>query len=183
MKPLSPRERRIVSLGILVILFAVVWLGLISPILGGFWERAEERHALQAQYDRDARTVASIPIWKHEAQQQQRSENRYAIVAATADQASHQLQDRVAKSVGEVGGLVRSSVPAEPTASEVGTRIDLQLTNQQLNQLLKRLESEEPYVVVEYISVAADRAFETGKLAGMDVKLQVSAVFHPVRAR
>src|SRR6202000_943905 len=45
MRPVSPRERRLVSLGILVILVAIVWLGLISPILGGFWDRAEERHA------------------------------------------------------------------------------------------------------------------------------------------
>ncbi|HEY1709342.1 MAG TPA: type II secretion system protein GspM [Rhizomicrobium sp.] len=183
MRQLSARERRLVSIGILVALVAVIWFGLISPILGGFWARAEERHTLQAQYERDSRTVASIPVWKREAQQQQRTEGQYAIVASTAELASHQLQDRLARSVGEVGGLVRSSVPDEPTASEVGTRVDLALTNQQLNQLLKHLESEEPYVVVGYISVAADRAFETGKLAGMDVKLQVSAVFHPARAR
>jgi general secretion pathway protein M len=183
MRPLSARERRLVAIGILVALVAVVWFGLISPVLGGFWSRTEERHALQAQYDRDSRTVASIPILKHEAQQQRRTEEQYAIAASTPELASKQLQDRVAKSVGAVGGLVRSSVPLDTTASEVGMRVDLQLTNQQLNQLLKRLESEEPYVVVGYISVAADRAFETGKLAAMDVKLQVSAVFHPVRAR
>jgi hypothetical protein len=48
----------------------------------------------------------------------------------------------------------------------------------QFYKSLSRLENEAPYVVVGYVSVAADRAVQTGHLATMDVRIEVSA---PVR--
>src|SRR5438105_3217051 len=78
----------------------------------------------------------------------------------------------------------RSPSTCRPTASSearddwVRVRVDMQLTMSQLYKSLTRLENEAPYVVVGYVSVVADRAVQTGHLATMDVRFEVSA---PVR--
>jgi hypothetical protein len=57
----------------------------------------------------------------------------------------------------------------------VRVRADMQMTLGQLYKSLARLESEEPYVVVESFSVVADRAAQTGHLGPMAVRVEVSA--------
>ena len=36
MRPLQPRERRLAAIGVLVAVIAGIWLGLVSPLIGGF---------------------------------------------------------------------------------------------------------------------------------------------------
>ena len=49
MNNLTARERKIVAIGILVALIALIWFALISPILSGFAERTAERERLSGQ--------------------------------------------------------------------------------------------------------------------------------------
>jgi hypothetical protein len=72
-----------------------------------------------------------------------------------------------------------AELPAEGPEGWVRVRADMQLTMSQLYKSLSRLENEAPYVVVGYVSVVADRAVQTGHLATMDVRIEVSA---PVRS-
>jgi general secretion pathway protein M len=177
MRQLSARERRLVAIGILVALIALVWLGAISPVLGGFLDRQEERETLHAQYARNARIVSSIPLWKHQMMAQQRSLREYAIVAPAEQIAAAQLKQRLAQSVNGVGGLLSGSSILDSAAGTIKVRGEASLTMQQLYQLLRRLQSEQPYVVVEHLSVVADRALEAGHLAPMAVKLDVAASY------
>ena len=182
MRPLSARERKLVAIGILVAAFAALWLGLISPVLVGFADRAEVRGQLQAQYARNARVLMAIPIWKHEVLAQQRDAARFEFRAATADLAAHQLQQYLVRTLNSAGGVLRSTgVMDGVSPGTVRARADAQLSMAQLNQVLKRLESGEPYVVVEYLSVGASRALETGHLATMDIRIQLAAAYHTVQ--
>jgi len=90
------------------------------------------------------------------------------------------LKQRLNRTIAGVGGTVQaiSELPAQPAEGWVRVRVDLQLTMSQLYKSLNRLENEAPYVVVGYVSVVADRAVQTGHLATMDVRLEISA---PVR--
>lgn len=182
MRPVTPRERKFIAVGILVAAFAAVWLGFVSPIIVGFSERTSERSRLEAQYTRNARLLAAIPVWQHVALAQQRTVGQFALQAATPDLAAQQLQQRLSRSINQVGGLVRTVTKVDDAhPGMVQVRGEADLTMSQLYQLLKHLEGETPYVVVEYLSVAANRAFETGHLAAMDIRIQIAASFHSVQ--
>ena len=180
MKPLQPRERKIVAIGILVAILAVLWFALIDPIVVGFIGRAEERSELTATYQRNERVLAGIATWRAEADEQKATERQYAIVAPTRALAVENLKQRLNRMAESQGAVVQtiSELPAEAPEGWVRVRVDLQLTMSQLYKSLNRLENEAPYVVVGYVSVVADRATQTGHLATMDVRLEVSA---PVR--
>ena len=180
MRPLQPRERQIVAVGILILIIVIVWFGLVQPIIGGFIARAEERNDLLVAYQRNERVLTGISVWRSKADEQKDTQAQYAIVAPTKVLAVENLKQRLNRTVANVGGTVQaiSELPAQPSEGWVRVRVDLQLTMSQLYKSLNRLENEAPYVVVGYVSVVADRAVQTGHLATMDVRLEVSA---PVR--
>ena len=180
MRPLQPRERQIVAVGILILVVAIVWFGLVQPIIGGFIARAEERSDLLAAYQRNERVLTGIAVWRTKADEQKDTQAQYAIVAPTKVLAVENLKQRLNRTVANVGGTVQaiSELPAQAPEGWVRVRVDLQLTMSQLYKSLNRLENEAPYVVVGYVSVVADRAVQTGHLATMDVRLEISA---PVR--
>lgn len=180
MRPLEPRERQIVALGILVLAIVIVWFGLIQPVVGGFINRAEERSELTETYQRNAHVLAGISTWRQQAEQQSSTQSQFAIVAPTKVLAAENLKQRLTRMASAAGGSVQtiSELPSEGGDDWVRVRVDMQLTMSQLYKSLTRLENEAPYVVVGYVSVVADRAVQTGHLATMDVRFEVSA---PVR--
>jgi hypothetical protein len=182
MRRLSDREQRILAIGILVLLIAVVWLAVAAPILDGFSKRALEREQLLATYARNQRVLAALPIWRTQLDQQRRTAPIFAIQAPTPGQAGDQLRERLARTFAGAGVEVRAvqDLPSESRKGWVAARIDLRLTQTQLNAGLERLENEEPYVLVDYFAVAAERAFETGQSGPVDVRIDVSARYRPV---
>jgi type II secretory pathway component PulM len=180
MRPLQPRERQIIAVGILILIMAVLWFGLVDPLIGGFISRAEDRNDLLAAYQRNERVLAGIPAWRAKADEQKTTQAQYAIIAPTKVLAAESLKQRLNRMVAGAGGSVQaiSELPAQAPDGWVRVRVDLQLTMSQLYKSLNRLENEAPYVVVGYVSVVADRAVQTGHLATMDVRIEVSA---PVR--
>jgi len=180
MRPLEPRERQVVALGILVLALVIVWFGLLQPVVGGFIGRAEERSELTENYKRNAHLLAGISVWRQQAEEQSSTQSQFAIVAPTKALGVENLKQRLNRLAAATGGTVQSvsELPAEGGDNWVRVRADMQLTMSQLYKSLNRLENEAPYVVVGYVSVVADRATQTGHLATMDVRLELSA---PVR--
>jgi hypothetical protein len=180
MKPLAQRERRLIALGVLFALVAVVVLGIIVPLVGGMAERAIARGELVETYVRNQRVLAGIPVWRAQAVEQKSNSEKFSIAAPTEALAAEMLKQRINRMTNEEGGAVQtiSEIQGDVPEGWVRVRADLQLTMGQLYKSLARLESEAPYVVVGYLSVAADRASKTGHAAPMDVRIEVSA---PVR--
>ena len=180
MRPLAPAERRLLAVGILIALVGVVLLGVIALVIAGMASRAEERRELIATYVRNQRVMAGIPIWRAQAVQQKSTAANFAIVAPTGALAAEMLKQRITRMTNEEGGAVDtiSEIQGDVPEGWVRVRADLQLTMSQLYKSLTRLESEAPYVVVGYVSVAAERASKTGHAAPMDVRIEISA---PVR--
>ena len=178
MTRLTQRERKVTAVGILVAVVAAAWLGIIDPVIGGFLDRADEREALLDQYARNQRLLAGIPLWRAQAQEQARTQRSYALAAPTRALAVETLRARVAQ-MAAGGGQVASvrALDAGTPSGWVRIRADLHLSMEQLYQGLQRLERGEPYVVVEYLSVGADRASDTGHLEVMDVRIDVAAPF------
>jgi type II secretory pathway component PulM len=180
MRPLMPRERRLVAIGLLVAVFAIFWLGVISPVIGGFVDRSAERNSLLTLYARNQRVLAGVPVWREQAEQQRATASKFELTAPTEALAAEALKSRVSKLADDVGGTVQAiqDVQEDVPSGWIRVRADLQITDGQLYKCLARLESEEPYVVVEHLSIAADRALQTGHIGPMAVRLEVSA---PIR--
>lgn len=185
MKALDPRERRILALGLLVGVIAVIWLALISPLLSDFQNRSRRREESLAQYRTNQRLLASIPALRATAFEQRRTAALYQITAPSQGVAVEALEQRLAASLTESGGTVSAvqQIQADVPPGWISVRADAQIDLTQLATSIRRLENEAPYVVVEYASLSADRALRSGEAAPLDVRLQILALFHSAPAR
>jgi hypothetical protein len=185
MRPLQPRERRFLALGLLAAALGLVWLAVVSPLVGGFFARAQERRELIATYQRNQRVMAQVGAWRALANEQRKDAPRFAIAAASEQLAAETLKSRLTKLAADEGFTVTalSDLAADAPAGKIRLRADLQLTLTQLYESLRRLETEGPYVVVEYLAVSADRALAAGRSSPMAVRLEITAAYHPIGGR
>jgi hypothetical protein len=173
-----------VAIALLLAAVAIVWFLIIAPYVGGFFDRAAERRALIASHQRNERTMASIPIWRRAAEAQRGHADRFAISAQSEQLAVEALKDRLARLATDEGFQITAiqDLDADTPSDEAKVRADMQITLTQLNESLRRLETEGPYVV-EYLSVSADRALATGRSSRLLVRLEVGAPWRAVRSR
>jgi general secretion pathway protein M len=183
MKPLTARERRIAAVGLLVLAVALVWLLLIGPLAGGFLDRAAERRDLRAAYQTNARLVAALPAARAAAEAQAKSAPRFAVPAVSETLAIEAVKERLLRVAADEGVAVKAmdDLQAEAAPGEIKMRVDLTLTLNQLIETLRRLENEDAYVVVDYIAVSADRSLAAGRLEPIDVRLELSTAWRPIR--
>ena len=174
-RQLSAREARLVAVAILLGLIALVWYGLVAPVVGGFADRAAHRDALRAADARDTRIAAQIPSIRRAAGIQRADMARFVLLPAAGAGPGDVLRDRIAAAVAASGGALRSVEDAAAAPGAVKVRADLQLTTGQLAALLANLQRGAPLLIVESLAVAADEAFQTNRSANMDVRLEVSA--------
>jgi Type II secretion system (T2SS), protein M subtype b len=178
MRPLNARERKFVAVVILIAAIAGVWLIIVDPVVGGFLDRADERAELADRYARNERLISAVALWRAQAHAQDESAGQYAILAPTEALAVETLKTRI-KQFATGGGRVAAVQAIDDRARPgwVRVRADLELTLQQLYAGLKRLEGGVPYVVVDHLTVGADRAFQTGQASPLAVRIEVSAPF------
>jgi len=185
MRPLTARERRLVALGLLVVTIGLVWLAVVGPLVGGFVHRAQERRDLAAVYQRNQRLIASLPALRASAEAQRRNAPRFGVAAPSDTLAVEALKERLQRLSTDEGFAVTAieDLQADAPAGSVKLRADLTLTLNQFYETIRRLESEDVYVIVDYLSISADRSLAAGKLAPMDVRLELSAAWRPARGR
>jgi hypothetical protein len=181
MRPLNPREQSLAAVGLLVAAIALVWFAIIGPLVGGFYARAAERTQLIATLRRNERLEAALPAWRNASSLQRASATRFAIAAPSEELAMENLKERLIRVAGDegfaVGGVEDLQANAAP--GTVRVRADMTLTLSQLTDTMKRLETEGAYLVVDYLSISADRAATAGRLAPMDVRLELTAAWRP----
>src|ERR1700731_2874418 len=97
MRTLSARESRLLAIGILVAVIAVVWLLLVNTVVEGFSDRAETRTTLLDTYVRNQRILSGISVWKAQLEEQRQSAGQFAITAPTEALAAEQLKNRLSR--------------------------------------------------------------------------------------
>jgi general secretion pathway protein M len=184
-RPLTARERRLLALGLLVLAIGLFWLAVIGPLVGGFLDRAQERRDLWAAQRRNERLIGSLPALRVMAEAQQRLAPRFATPASGEAAASEAFKERLRHLATDEGLTIRGieDLPADIPGGAVKVRADLTLTLTQLYETVRRLQSEDAYVVVDYLSVTADRSLAAGRLAPIDVRLELSSAWRPTRGR
>lgn len=183
MKTLTVRERKLAAIGILVAMVALFWLGLVQPVYGIFSANAERRVELHRQYQQNERLISRINSLRKAAEEQQKYRSQYALGASNAERASEGLKERLESTLAKVGGELRSteSVDARPGWARASATV--LVSNEQLTAWLRLLNNEQPYLVIESLTVVADRALNSGRLDLMDVKIEVSIIFDQTNAR
>ena len=185
MRPLTARERRLVALGLLVLAIGLFWLAVIGPLVGGFIDRAHERRDLWAAHRRNERLIGSLPALRATAEAQGRLAPRFAMAAASEAAAAEAFKDRLRRLATDEAFTIKAieDLPADGLATAVKVRADLTITLPQLYETVRRLQSEDAYVVVDYLSVTADRSLASGRLAPLDVRLELTSAWRPTRGR
>ena len=185
MRRLSQRESRLLALGILLALVALVWLLVVAPIASGFAARQEERQGLLLTYARNQRAIQSVAVFRRQADAQRRTVGRFAIVAPTPLLATDLLRERISRTVSQAGGklIAVEDMGAGAPPGWIKARADMRLTLPQFAAVARRLQNEEPYLAIDYASISANEAAQTRRLSPMDIRLEISARHQPARAR
>jgi hypothetical protein len=93
------------------------------------------------------------------------------------------LRERLRKLAADEGFDIPAIEDLQPDAASgtVKVRADVELNMTQLCDSLRQLQNEGTYVVVDYLSVSADRALAAGRLQPMAVRLELTAAWRPLR--
>lgn len=179
MTGLSSREQKLIALLILLLLAAGAWLLLIAPVVDGFRARSEQRAELEATIERNDRLIAAIPQLRRRVERQRPDRERFALAAPSRDGAADLLRQRLQRSFEATGASPAALGDSDASPHWVGASAEGALSLDQLVRLLAGLQNQPPYLVVTNLTVVADRAFQSGKLDVMDVKIDVAIPYTP----
>lgn len=171
---MSPRERKLVAVAILLGVSAVVWLGVIAPLVGGFADRAEQREDLRARYAANERLIARTPRLTAAAEQLKARGSAFGIAAPDAAQGGELLRERLEASLAAANGELRTSEVIETDAGWVRASASGLMSNDQMVAWLAALANQPPYLSVESLTVGADRAINSNRLDLMDVRIEAT---------
>ncbi len=183
MNALTLRERRLVAVAVLIAIIAFVMLAIINPLVSGFSTRATQREALTNQYGQNERLIARTVDLRRAAETQNQLLPLFSLSAPNAEAGGELLKARLEAALEKSGGELRSSETTEAKPGWAGARISVLVTNAQLTSWLGLLVTQQPYLSLDSISIAADRALNSGRLDGMDVKIEVSIPLAKAKSR
>ena len=183
MKALSPRERRLVAILILVAAIAAIWFGLISPLFTGFSDRAEQRVQLQQQFVRNERQIATIARLRRSIEQQRLSNADYRTPGDTVTAAAETLKERLSNLVSAGGGELRAVQDVSDRPGWARIWVEARMSLPQLVSTLTKVQNQTPFLAVNGVTISADRALQSGKLDIMDVRIEVSSPIALTKSR
>ena len=183
MRPLSPRESRLVAILVLLALIALADVAIFAPLIDGFADRARQRQDLAIRYAANSRIIATIPRLRRQAESRNRLLDRYALAAPDAATAEDLLRERLQSAISAVGGEFRGGEGVPSSPGRVATRVSARLSSAQLTTLLTQVQNAPPLILVTALGVSADEALVTGQAATLDVHLEASVPYHPAPAR
>lgn len=183
MATLSPRERRLIAILILVAGVALLWLGLIAPLASGFAERAEQRERLALVHANNARLIASIGRLRRLAEAQRADRDRFRIVAPTLAAANEMLKARLSDTVTNAGGQTRSVQEAEADPGRVRAWIEARMTLPQLLTALHALEAQAPLLALSSLSISADPAATAARPDTLNVRIEAGTWYDHAQPR
>lgn len=179
MKNLSPSRQRVLAVGLLVAAIVVVLAVVLGPLV------LLHRHYDAAIADtsdrlrRYQRVAAQAPEL-HVALQgmQQRDGRRFFLRNTATNLAGAELQELVKAAIENNGGRITTSQNTSPREDgrfrEIGVNVQFFATTPALQKILLAIESHEPYLIVDNLTVRPLNAFRGFKPApGQEPELNV----------
>ena len=183
MKTPNAREQRLIAVLILVAAVALVWLGIVQPILDGFAERREARAQLLMQHQRNQQIAASLPLLRAAARRQRADAPRFALPARNQEEATERLRDLVRRTALRHEIVTKMSQGADGKAGWASLRVTMVVGMAPFARFLADVQNEQPLILIGATSIAANAAFQAGTAAPMEVQLEISAPFDAAAIR
>lgn len=156
--PDGPRGRAL-ALGVLAVLLAVLWTGVMSPLLDLRAARQETLAERRALLGRMTALAASVPALRHAAAAAHTTGPApQALIAGASDAiASATLQERVQAMAGATDASLASveALPGEQAGAlrRIGLRVSLSTTWPVLIRLLGAIEAAAPRMLIDDLQV------------------------------
>lgn len=190
LRPLAPRERKLIALLILLALVALVIAVIVTPVLDGFAARAQQRAELGHAYRANEARIAALGAMEAAALDQDLTLRSRLLVAPDADDAGEALREAIEAAAHDTGVQVTASEagvagPAGGATIAGWARASLEgtMSHAQLDALLIRLNRLEPPLVIDNLTVNADDALIHFTSDQIHARIEVSAPFLHPRAR
>lgn len=140
---------------LLVLAAAVLWLGVIDPVLGFYATRADQVGLLRTRVARASALIETLPALKQEAKTAAATPQR-AVLAGTTDAiAGATLQEQVQAMASAANAQLTSieTLPAEQMGlyRRIGVRLELSAQLQVIVALLRAIEEAQPSLLVDDI--------------------------------
>jgi general secretion pathway protein M len=164
MGSLTATQRRILALGLLLIIVTLAVMGLVWPVTAQFQHYRQAMERLEFNLERYHNIAASKAPLKTQVEQLEdfRQSQGYFIVRDTPALASADLQQRVNRVVTEYGGQLRSTqvvpVQLESGFSRIAIRMQMTGDIETLRGVFYELESGRPLLFLENVQVRPGRA-------------------------
>jgi hypothetical protein len=175
MNSLTARERKIVAIGILVGLIALVWFALIAPIMSGFAARTVERERLSARFASNERLIASIPRLRNAIENRAADFKNFRTEGESFAAVTEALKERLGAQIATGGGELRAMQEVSDQPGWARAWVEARMTLPQMIGTLEKIQNQPPYLAVNSLTISADRALQSGKLDLMDIRIEASS--------
>ena len=182
MRPLAPREARLVALGLLALLLGLVWLAVVRPILSGFDTREAQRQQLLFDWQRGERVIGAMRLTRTALRAQHADAADYAIEAPSAALATDLLRERVVNVARANHATVAGVQETQAAPGTVAVRADLALAPDRIAPFVAAIENGKPWPVVEQFGVVAEGGAQSGGAGSVTVRLDISVRYDAARA-
>jgi type II secretion system (T2SS) protein M len=169
--------RRTIALGLLLLVVAIAWFGVIAPIVHGFADRAAQREQLADDLARGRRLIDGRSRWQAQLAAQRAQAAQFAVFAPSASSAAQLSTDRISAAIQTPGGMLSSLREQPALPGEARLRVEARLTLTQLVASLRLLEGQKPFVIIEGLSIATDPAAAAGQPSPMEVRIDLAVPY------
>ena len=178
-KKLRPPQQRALALGLFVIALALILVIVLGPVL--LLHRHYDRAIADTtdRLQRYQRVAARAPEYRVAlAAMQQRDGRRFYLKNTASNLAGAELQELVKAAIEGNGGRITTSQNTSPREDgrfrEIGVNVQFFATTPSLQKILMAIETHQPYLIVDNLTVRPLNAFRGFKpAAGQEPELNV----------
>ena len=160
------RQGRFLAIAFTLFLIVLIWIGLVSPLMGLYRDQGDALAQKQLLVDHMALLAASLPELKTQAADLQDANAQSPLLDGATDAlAAARLQEMLEKMASSSGVTLLSveSLPAEATGASrrIGLKVDLTGTYSSLIDLLTRIDQATPPLLIDELSLQAPQVMNS----------------------
>jgi general secretion pathway protein M len=173
------RRGQIMAAGLAGFVLLAIWLGVVSPALEFYGERADALEALRLRSAREAALVETLPALRAEAQNTTTAPTRQVLTGTTDAIAGATLQEQVQTMAAAANAQLTSieTLPGEQIGAyrRIGVRLELSAQLAVVIDLLKSIEEATPSMLVDDVRLTATPVGPMNAQLPLDCALTVYA--------
>jgi general secretion pathway protein M len=173
------RQGRVLAVGLVVMVFAILWLGVLAPVFDFYAASADEVDALRARVTRGAALIEALPALTREAAIADKTPTQAVLQGGSDAIAGATLQELVQGMASSSNAQLTSieTLPGEQVGAyrRIGVRVELSAQLAVVTNLLAAIEQAQPSMLVDDIRLTATPVGPQNAQLPLDVAFTVYA--------